>query len=466
MKKNIFMISAAMLALVSCTKDEVIQINKGQKIEFRTAVTTRATELTNANLPSFHVTALYDEVEYFSDVFTKTDGCFKSETDYYWPATEEVKFYAYYPYGNDLPGTVSINANEKKVTGFTPNTDIANQVDFVTAFEVYTKDQAANGSVELGFEHQLSQIEIKAKNTNSGYTTIIKAIRIKNVAGSGDFEFSAPVKNWTPSEVLANYEICCPQEEITVEEEVDGEIKEVKKVVDVPLTLTAEAQSLMWDKGNAMLIPQERPKWGVEEETTTEPEPTPEPGTESNDQQNPTLTAEVDDPQGNGTTSEDGAGNDVDGGDEPPTTPETEPEETDPNGFYVAFLVQVNTATGIRVFPTTEGVDYAWVAQPLAINWLAGYKYTYEFDFKDGAGVIAPDNFEDPNDPILPGGDEDPQPGDNVYGGKISVNVSFGGWSYGNGNTVDMKPQVPETEEEEEDIPAGGDTPAGGSTEE
>lgn len=420
MKKNIFMVSVAMLALVSCTKDEVIQINKGQKIEFRTAVTTRATELTNANLPSFHVTALYDEVEYFSDVFTKNGACFKSETDYYWPATEEVKFYAYYPYGNNLPGTVSINANEKKVTGFTPNTDIAKQVDFVTAFEVYKKDQATNGSVGLDFEHQLSQIEIKAKNTNSGYTTKIKAIRIKNVAGSGDFDFSAATTNWSNWRALTNYEICCPQEEITVEEEVEGEIIQVTKVVDVPLTLTGEAQSLMWNKGNAMLIPQERPKWGVEEETTT----------------GPVQTAEVDDPQGNGTTSDDGAGNDVDGGDKTPTTPETEPEETDPNGFYVAFLVQINTATGIRVFPeiTTDeeekevDVEYAWVAQPLAINWLAGYKYTYEFDFKDGAGVIAPDNDPDgptgPTEPIIPG-----TPGEEVYGGKISVDVSFGGWN-------------------------------------
>ena len=433
MKKNILMISAAMLALVSCTKEEVIQINKGQKIEFRTAVTTRANELTNDDLSSFSVTALYGDVVYFSDVFSKddTDNSFKSTTDYYWPATDQVKFYAYYPYGDNLPGTVSITADEKKVTGFTPASDIASQVDFVTAFEVYSKSEATNGSVEIGFQHQLSQIEIKAKNTNSGYTTKIKAIRIKNVAGSGDFDFSAATTNWSNWGAIANYEICCPSTEITVVEEVEGETKQVTKDVDVPLTLTENAQSLMWNKGNAMLIPQERPKWGVEEEG-----PTPGPGTEPNDQQDPALTAEVDEPQ------------------EDNTTPETEPEETDPNGFYVAFLVQINTATGIRVFPeiTTDeegeevDVEYAWVAQPLAINWLAGYKYTYEFDFKDGAGVIAPDNFEDPDgpdgpkEPIFPGGggdddddddddDDNPQPGDNVYGGKISVSISFSSWN-------------------------------------
>lgn len=384
MKKNIFMISVAMLALVSCTNDEVVQINKGQKIEFRTAVTTRATELTNTDLPSFWVTALYDNVEYFSDEFTKdnTDGCFKSTTDYYWPATEEVKFYAYYPYGEDLPGTVSINAEAKQVKDFTPDEDIANQVDFVTAFEVYTKDEATNGSVGLDFEHQLSQIEIKAKNTNSGYTTTVKAIRIKNVVASGDFNFSAAVTNWTPSEDLTSYEIGFD-----------------------PLTLTSEEQSLMSNKGNAMLIPQSRLAWGVEE---AEPEVVDE-GSE-----------------GEGETPE------------TPTAP-----ETDPNGTYIAFLVQINTATGIRIFPEIiEGneedtdVEYAWVAKPLAINWLTGYKYTYVFDFKDGAGVIAPDNFGD--DPILPGGGEDPKPGDDVYGGKISVSLSFKGWNNNNDSYQDV----------------------------
>lgn len=415
------MISAAMLALVSCTQDEVVQINNGQKIEFRTALDTRATELTNDDLQSFHVTALYDEVEYFSDVFNKdnTDGFFKSTTAYYWPATEEVKFYAYYPYGDNLPGTVSITADEKKVTGFTPAPDISSQVDFVTAFEVYTKSQAQNGSVGIDFQHQLSQIAINAKNSHEGYKILVKAVRIKNVAGSGDFDFSAPVKNWNPNtNVLASYEVSNANE----------------------ILLTAEAQSLMGDQGNAMLIPQTSIKWA------------PETPVESEGQNDGKGLG------GDGNTPE--TGGDNAGGN---TT-----EPTSPNGSYIAFLIQINTASGVRIFPEIiegeEGeedidVEYAWVAKPLAFNWQPGYKYTYEFDFKDGAGVIAPDNFEDPNDPILPGGDEDdPKPGDNVYGGKISVNVSFGGWSYGNGNTVDMKPQVPKTEEGGENTSEGGQT--------
>ena len=396
MKKNILMISAAMLALVSCTQDEVVQINNGQKIEFRTALDTRATELTNDDLQSFHVTALYGDVVYFSDVFSKddTDNSFKSTTDYYWPATEEVKFYAYYPYGNDLPGTVSINANQKKVTGFTPASVIASQVDFVTAFEVYTKSQAENGSVGIEFQHQLSQIAIHAKNSNEGYQIKVKAVRIKNVVGSGDFDFSAAVANWTPNTDLASYEVSH----------------------ESAITLTAEiAQSLMGNQGNAMLIPQTSIKWAPK--TPVEPEG-------QND--------------GEGLGGEDGSlgetGTPETGGDNAAgdTT-----ERTSPDGSYIAFLIQIETATGIRVFPTAEGVDYAWVAKPLAFNWQPGYKYTYEFDFKDGAGVIAPDNFEDPDgpdgpkDPILPGGDEDdPKPGDNVYGGKIVVDVTFGGWNY------------------------------------
>ena len=386
MKKNIFLISMAMLALVSCTNDEVIQINNGQKIEFRTALSTRATELTNADLPSFWVTALYNDVEYFSDEFTKNGTYFKSEKDYYWPATEAVKFYAYYPYGNDLPGEVSINANEKKVKNFTPAVNIAEQVDFVTAFEVYTKSQAQNGSVEIGFQHQLSQIAINAKNSNEGYTIKVKAVRIKNVAGSGDFDFSAAVQNWIPNtDDLASYEVAN----------------------ETGVTLSAETQSLMGNQGNAMLIPQTSIKWAPE--TPAEPEGQND-GEEigGNDASGETGTPETGEDNGNNTT-----------------------EPTSPNGSYIAFLVQINTATGVRVFPEIKqgetDVEYAWVAKPLSFNWLPGYKYTYVFDFKDGAGVIAPDNPVDPNNP----------PGKEVYGGNISVSVSFGGW-WSNSNNVDM----------------------------
>ena len=399
MKKNIFMISAAMLALVSCTNDEVIQINNGQKIEFRTALTTRATELKQSDLTEFYVTALTDKDEpYFADIkFSKAgdENYFTSAVDYYWPAGGGLKFFAYFP-SQDVLGetsTITINSAKKMLEGYTPADDIALQQDFVTAKAVGNKVEHSSSGVALEFKHQLSQIEVKGYNENEGYKISVKAIRIKNVIKTGNFDFG--LNNWNlveaTTENLTDYEINFTDK--------DG--------AAAPILLDDASQSLMGRKDdNAMLIPQSRPAWGVVEDST------------------PAQTAEED--EGGETTPDD----DVE--EETPTTP-----ETDPNGTYIAFLIQVNTATGIRVFPeiTTDeegkkvDVEYAWVAHPIAFNWVNGYKYVYNCDFSDGLGVIAPDNFEDPENPILPGGGEDPKPGEEIYGGKISVSVNFSSWN-------------------------------------
>lgn len=447
MKKNIFMISAAMLALVSCTKDEVIQINHGQKIEFRTALTTRATELTQNDLTEFYVTALTDKNEpYFADItFRKANGAtyFTSTEDYYWPAGGSLNFFAYYPSQNELgeASSITITSAKKTLEGYTPSTDVSAQKDFITATATGNKAQHSSSGIALEFKHQLSQIEVNGYNENEGYKISVKAIRIKNVIKTGNFDFG--LNNWNlveaTTENLTDYEINFTDE--------DG--------AAAPILLTDASQSLMGRMDdNAMLIPQSRPAWGVVEDST------------------PAQTAEEDeggettpDGDGNGEVTPDGDGDgeatpDDDVEEETPTTP-----ETDPNGTYIAFLIQVNTATGIRVFPeiTTDeegkevDVEYAWVAHPIAFNWVNGYKYVYNCDFSDGLGVIAPDNFEDPENPILSGGGEDPKPGEEIYGGKISVKVGINSWSTnytsdeGYDSSQDVPMTQPETTQEPED---------------
>ena len=100
MKKYIFMAAVASLAIVSCNKDEVKEVNAGREIDFHTAVT-RGTETTIQNLGKIYVTA-YTESEnnYFTDVlFAENAGYFTSDVKYYWPndPTTRLDFYAYSP---------------------------------------------------------------------------------------------------------------------------------------------------------------------------------------------------------------------------------------------------------------------------------------------------------------------------------------------------------------------------------
>ena len=384
MKKNIFLISMTMLALISCTNDEVIQINNGQKIDFHIGMETRATVLDQGSLNEFYVTALTEKGEpYFSDIkFTKgNDNYFTSAKEYYWPSTGDLHFFAYYPSAETLGSTISITEANKTLTGYTPSAEISEQLDFITAKTVGNKANNSTG-VALEFNHQLSQIEIKGLNKNEGYIIDVKAISIRNVIKTGDFDFGLSLWNLNSDEEdIVSYDI-----------EFSNAIR-----------LDETAQSLMGDEGNAMLIPQKRPKWIASEATTTSEE-----------------NGEDDGSTGEGEAS----GNE---------------EQTSTNGSYLAFKIRVTTESGVLIYPL-EGDEnlYAWVAYPLAFDWEPGYKYSYNCDFTDGLGVIAPNNPDNPDNPY--------NPGDEVYGGKIAVDVDFETWSTNNNSypNIDMKPQEPQ----------------------
>ena len=378
MKNRIYMMSLAVLAMVSCVNDDIVQINNGMEISFRSALDTRATELTESNLSNFYVTALTTDsgaANYFTDVqFSKETGSssmvFTSEDKYYWPASGELDFYAYYPEASIMGAEITITPNAKVLSGYAPNTKVDQQIDIVYA---HTRASKANNasSVPLEFEHALSQVGIVAKNTNEAYDIKIKAIRLKNVAGKGDFYLGTG--SWITDGTSVSYEITRTDAETAV-------------------TLGAELVSLMSEAGNAMLIPQKTIAWAPEDEQGV---------VEDDDLIENQSEGEG---EGEGEENED----------------ENNPE-TDPNGSYIAFLIQVNAADGMRIFPTEENVEYAWVAKSLAFNWVAGYKYIYTCDFSKGVGVAAPDNTEI-------GGVNTPT-GEEIFGSKIAVDVMWNSWN-------------------------------------
>lgn len=387
MKKIILMVSLVAFAMVSCNRDFVVAENQGSKIEFRTAVDTRATELTLNDINEFYVTAFYEDgTQYFSELFVLDGGFFVPESgkEYYWPSDDNLYFYAYYPCDEAFRGGVVVTEESKSIPDFTPAEDIADQLDFISAIKVTNKAESSNGVV-LEFKHQLSQVEVQAKNTNKGYSVKVKAVRINNVFASGDFVFNAPVTNWSVDDEITSYEVACS---------------------DTCVELANAAVTLMGDGGNAMLIPQKRIAWGPE---LVEQDPAEEP-------------SEISEPL-----------------EETPAAPIT---ATD--GVYIAFQIQAESSTGSRIFPVESAGDWGWVAVPVEINWLSGYKYTYVCDFSEGLGVIAPEQNpnDDPDNPY--------NPGDNTVGGEVNVSVSFNYYSNGYWNSIDMETANPAEEEDNE----------------
>ncbi len=250
MKKTpliLFAISA--FALASCTEDESVNLNQGKAIDFRPALgtRTRATEITNANLNEITVAAFQGSQTspFFNPtLFTKgTDNYFTSTPEYYWPGDDSaLDFYAYSPAAPG--GTLTLTTDEKTLSDFSPASDIADQVDFITSYASGKKSANEDSGVELTFDHRLAQIEIMAKSENEAYVFQVSGVRIGKSVSKGSFDFTTNA--WTLGTDKSIYE----------------------ETYSTPKTLGETAVNVMGDEGNAMLIPQQLTAWDPEGDAT------------------------------------------------------------------------------------------------------------------------------------------------------------------------------------------------------
>lgn len=181
----------AVLSLAACTKSEVVELNKGNEISL-TAVTgknlTKAADgYCNSTPPSdFKVWAstTTDKKVYFKDeTYTLSSGTYKSATAHYWPV-QNLDFFA----AKNHNGSVTFDPSAAvpfTFTGYTVNSTVSDQTDFIYAVN---KNQAKATPATLNFRHALSQIEFKAKNSNSSIRVFIDGIKVANVKSKGDFK--------------------------------------------------------------------------------------------------------------------------------------------------------------------------------------------------------------------------------------------------------------------------------------
>lgn len=251
MKKQFFLMGMAALAFVSCSKDETAEVNHGDAIGFRTPAITRGTETTLDGLGDFYVTA-YEQsgnANYFTNVqFTKSGNEYTSTPEYYWPASGNLTFYAFWP-GNDLSNKMNISNGKQELTDFEPATLISAQQDVIVATATGNKTANEETGVALNFKHVLSQILVKAKNTNSNYTYKVKGVRIGMPVSKGSLDLSTitSITTWTPSagpNDKAKYEIT-----YDTEHTLSGE----------PVSIMDQASQST--NGAAMLIPQQLVAW-------------------------------------------------------------------------------------------------------------------------------------------------------------------------------------------------------------
>ncbi len=197
MKKS-FLGVCGLLALASCSNDEVMDVNHdGDEITFNvvTNAPSRAdTVFCNAHpFQSFKVWARYDGKMYINGDFIKKNGTSWENTigTRYWPTDENnennnksVTFFASHNGGTfKWPTDMTTSPTET----FSVNDEVAKQKDFVYA--VKTQGKSENKNVSLNFRHALSQIVFNAKNTNPHLYVEIYGVSVCNVKWKGTFTY-------------------------------------------------------------------------------------------------------------------------------------------------------------------------------------------------------------------------------------------------------------------------------------
>ena len=442
-KKLIYFALGALLILPSCSQDEhdVMISAEGNRIYFRSYLpivsTSRASVLTSDNFTACQVTC-FNPVEeyidnttgtlspYFADVTFIKDVSDKfqsqSEKELIWPdVSSELHFFAYYPSAEDMKKASTDNdcfqlVNRSAVTNGTTHFDyrlenfsvareIADQVDFVTAYASGSQISSDNNGIMLDFKHRLARVELSAWGANEKYDFEIAGVRIGNPLTIGDFDLSAATRDNDSQWLSASQSVSTVEHIFTSGETIVrlGKTAENYRSED-------DAASLMGSAGPAMVIPMQTriEAWEgkADPAITNEPYETnklyfsvllrvknadnelvyPYP---NRDEKMNVIYFAVD---SDGHIVERLYKND----DRYYTSPDCDEES-----IYVA-------ETSVEICP------FGWAALPVAARWEAGKIYTYKLNYSNGIGWHDPDDPE-PGEPIL-------------ERGKIPFNVFVSEW--------------------------------------
>ena len=371
MKKKILFAAMAVTVLASCSNDDVVDVNKGNGISFHASLgkaLTRANVINLQNLAAFNVTAIGNGSNYFTNlgVTSADDGVnWTTASTYYWPAYE-LAFFAYSP--QTPGGTVSIDKTAKKITSFSPAQTVEAQKDLVVSYNTGTKTGNEKKGVAMNFKHALSQIEVQAKCSNNKIKIEVLGVKLVNAAAKADFTFP---------ETETNTGYSLPQNQWNNLTEQNDHSKAYMIKGKQAVTLTADAQSIMFGDNNFMLIPQQLTKWDGSAATT---------------------------------------------------------------GAYLSVLCRiysVDNGNETLLYPQPTVGDnkagkYAFSAVGIDTNWEPGKKYTYTLNFcgdNGGGGEVDP-NPTDPTNPADPTVDPGKplNPGDEILSKPIKFTVTVDNW--------------------------------------
>lgn len=365
--------AATLLGFSACNSKSGVEPDVQGTLAFRPFVNhnVRAVDMDRKGLATdgFTVNAYGNNAVFFENVNVKpesgVDGFWLTQGQtYYWP-NYELDFVAWANLGKY--GNVDVTKDAQKINLTTPEA-VANQVDVIAARNSGNRADNEGSGVAMTFKHLLSQIEVKAMNTNKAYIVKVAGVKIGRVNSEATFTYPDKLEN---KSITNSAYTDIPNSAYTDLSEVKSFGAGSKEVV----TLGGTATSIMNpDNGNFRLIPQALTAWNQAEQLKGTP---------------------------------------------------------DNKGNYLGVLVNITNADRAAIYPTTAG-QYAFAAVPFSIEdgLEAGKKYIITLDFSEGCGYEDPALTEGkPTDlltdvtindtPVKPA-----KPGNPILGGPIKFKVT------------------------------------------
>lgn len=203
MKKNLFLIGLAAIGMLftSCSNDETVEVAKNQNgIQFKSFVnnSTRATDLTTANLTDFQVWGIMKKDNQIGKPFvgtqvTKAGGAWSYGVPVYWEKGYQYSFAAVAPAGVfemvEAPADYQDYGKVKFNNG-------RGDTDLLWAFNdkglVTWEGNVCPAAVDLTFNHMLSRVRFNFVNAmDDGSLLTVKDVTITNACTDGTVQLIA-----------------------------------------------------------------------------------------------------------------------------------------------------------------------------------------------------------------------------------------------------------------------------------
>lgn len=205
MKKDLFLLAAAVVVMAGCSKTEMVEMPDSAVIGFGSAyignpIQSRAVStLTTANIDAFYVYGGHDNSltnTFDGTKVSKSGGTWSYSPVRYWNAGTTYRFAAYAPEIPDGKGTVGTDDANGRLTFTDYVCDPDNQLDLIYAERSITAQAENNSPVSFNFQHLLSMIKFTFKSGFPNDVPVtVSELKVYGMAAQGTYD-----NGWTADE--------------------------------------------------------------------------------------------------------------------------------------------------------------------------------------------------------------------------------------------------------------------------